>query len=185
MANQKSGVFTPNGKSEQRGCRKFDINDFEKNRLLPALHEFVERRKAMGMRDKRLWKILCEEFGDKDITKLVIDYDRYMVLEGKSRNCEFIKNYARAVVKILSQFCESTGIENIKELCTLYSAEELANKVYGIGVIKLQAFCIYCVILDVPFYLSEEDRINGKLYEYKKPTVKRTRKTTTKKEGDK
>ena len=184
MANQKSGVFAPNGKSEQRGCRKFSIASFEKGRLLPMLHGFVARRKAMGMRDKRLWKILCEEFGDKDITKLIIDYDRYSVLEDKTRNSEFIKNYARGVIKILAQFCESTGIENIKELCTLYSAEELAEKIYGIGEIKLQAFCIYCVVLDVPFYLTKEDRLAGKHYEYKKPAVKRTRKTTTK-EGDK
>ena len=184
MANQKAG-FTPNGKSEQRGCRKFSIIHFEKARLLPTLHGFVARRKAMGMRDKRLWKILCEEFRDGDITKLLIDYDRYNILEDKTYNSQFIKNYARSAITILAHFCYSRGIENVKELCSLFSAEELAENIYGIGEIKLEAFCIYCVVLEVPFYMTKEDRLAGKFYEYKKPPVKRGRKTTETKGDDK
>ena len=188
MANQKAGIFTPNGKSEQRGCRKFDIKSFENVRLESILKSFIARRKAMGMKDKKLWKILCEEFRDGDITKLLIDYDRYGVLENKTDKAQyikFIKSHARAAISTLAQFCYKAGIGTVGELCSLYSAEEIAEQIYGIGVVKLQAFCTYCVILEVPFYMSKEDRLAGKFYEYKKPAVKRGRKTTETKGVDK
>ena len=164
MANQKAGVFTINGKSEQRGCRKNDIMNFYEKRLKPSIVEHSAKKRKFGKITKEMWKETSKELAENDISKIDININ-YKAICISDR--DFIDSDLRGAVNIIRKFCNTRGIINMEDLLEILSLEELWRGLYGMGVIKLTALGVYLTLMDIPFYLTEEDRLEKKLFIYK------------------